>query len=422
MKVLLLLTRRLDDRRTGRRVVLQTIVDALAAAEHEVVCVCIDKTGTQRGTALQPPGLFRVAWNVLTLFLSGRRSLNECLYYSPTLVKRIKHISDQEGCQLVIADMVRTAQLAEACGQMVSEAVRPPWLVDLDDLLSARYEQMVSMGVPPGMLLGYFAGQIPRWLHKPAAWVAIRMLRAEAKLLRRREVHYAHAADGVSLVSQDEAELLAHRSDREVRWMPMAVAIPTRPVDAVTVRPMSAVFMGGMDYQPNLEAIRWYANEVVPFLNRFEMSDLVLNVLGECPPRVRAELESPNVRFVGYVERVSEELAKHQLFIAPIVSGTGLKTKVLEAMVHGLPVVGTPAAFKGLAVKHDEQVFIASMSIEFAQCLRHVSRHPEKAQQVGLAGREQVCQHFALSVLSDRWNAWVKQVLARKQEKFGDQA
>lgn len=406
MKVLLLLTRRMDGPRSGRRVVLRTIHASLTAAGHEVARLCIDRTGTAEGEALPPPGLMRVAWNVLTRFVTGRRSLNECLYWSPTLAQRVADYAEEIGAELVVADMARTAQLAERCIL--------PWIVDLDDLLSQRYQEMADDGTDAAMLLGYYAGQMPAWLRWPAGAIARLMLRREAKVLRGREVYYAKAADGVSLVAADEAQLLAERSGRDVQWMPMSVTAPDQPIDHAQVRPMSAVFMGGMDYQPNLEAVRWYASEVVPHLGRFGLDGLVLHVMGACPESVREELESSRIRFLGYVDDVMSEFRKHQVFVAPIVSGSGLKTKVLEAMAAGLPVVGTPAAFKGLGVAHDVHGYVASIPIEFAQTLRHVSKYPADAEKVGLAARALVRERFSPASLKDRWAKWVEAVMAKR--------
>jgi glycosyltransferase involved in cell wall biosynthesis len=208
-------------------------------------------------------------------------------------------------------------------------------------------------------------------------------------------------AAAVSLVSSVEADRFERVVGRAVACLPMAVDGPAAAA-SVAENPPTMLFTGGLDYEPNLQALRWYRDEVAPHL---EATGVRLDVIGHCPERARAEVESDAIRCVGYVEDLWGSLAAGRAFLAPIVSGTGVKTKVLEAMAAGLPVVATPAAVEGIAVEHGRSCFVARTGREFADLVRLVAAEPEAAARVGRAGRDVVRATYTSAVLRRRWEA-----------------
>lgn len=390
---------------------MHTIRDALADAGHEVAFIHVDKRDAPEGGALDPPSWGRVGWNLLTRFVPGLMSLRECRYYSPALVRQVMREPPLSEAQFIIAFSAGAAVL-------VAQGDKP-WIVDLGELSSRRYERLLAERADLSLLLGRALERWPGPVRSVVGRVVRPVLRFDAKVLRRRELHYAQRADGVCLAAADEVQLLTRRSGRDARWMPLSVAVPREPAPAVETRPMSAVFVGDLANPAHLAAVNWYAQQVAPFLQRFGLDELVLNVIGPCPDRARTDLASAPVKFVGQVNDVPRELAKHQVFIAPAIAGTGPQTRVVEAMAAGLPVVGTPAAFEGLGATHDEHAFVASMPIEMAQCLRYVNDRPKEAGRVALAGRQLVEQRFSQATLTRRWCAWVDHVVATRGKPGG---
>jgi len=101
-------------------------------------------------------------------------------------------------------------------------------------------------------------------------------------------------------------------------------------VNCLSDRPISAVFTGGLTYQPNLDALHAYVEKVLPAFAQLRIEPPQLSVIGLCPEFLKAGLAHPTIRFLGYVPDINEELRRYQVFLAPIVSGSGIKTKVLE--------------------------------------------------------------------------------------------
>lgn len=414
--IVLLATRSPDGRLDGRKVVLNTIISSLKRLGHRVTVVVFSKPPPTNGSApaeehpikqifIPPPGMARVLVNVVGGFLSGRRSLNECLYFSPRHRANLKQVLADQGCDVVITDMVRLAQYGPSLGL--------PWIADLDDLLSRRYTAMVQGESDMSAILGYYRDVLPGWVAAPAAMVARALLSREAKTLTKRETALASHADVACLVSPDESLELSKRIDREVLSMPMAVGVPDGNEPDLDKRPLSIVFLGRLDYQANLDAVQHYQTQLGPRLHAVGLGDLRLKLIGSCPDSTRRLLDLRYVEPVGYVTDVYQSLMQHQLFVAPIVSGTGIKTKILEAMACGLPVLTTPAGVKGLRVEGDQHCFIAPDADRFVQHVQDIIAHPDKVKAVARRGQRYVDQHFAPRVLERKWGDVVQRALQR---------
>jgi glycosyltransferase involved in cell wall biosynthesis len=220
----------------------------------------------------------------------------------------------------------------------------------------------------------------------------------------RREAVVGRAAQGVSLVAEDEAAAFGARIGRPVAWLPMAVDISPSPAPVAANPGDRIVFVGGLDYHANLEAVRTYVGEVAPALAALGQGGLRLRVIGHCPEAVRAELgSSPSVDLLGYVDDLASELAGARAFVAPIPPGTGVKTKVLEAMAAGLPVVSTPDGVTGIGVVPGEHCLVGSTPTELAEGIARLVADPEAAARIGAAGRSIVAERFSRAVVTERW-------------------
>jgi polysaccharide biosynthesis protein PslH len=399
-RILIVASRDPGGPRTGRKAVISTIIRSLQALGHPLEVAVVARRPPE-GLPTVPgvhvhqvplAGPLQIARNLIA-FARGRLSLNEALFFSPRGAEQVRELAASTGCEIVVADMIRTVPLARATGL--------PMIVDLDDLLSERYRWLTLQGGDNATILGYYAQQLPGIVTKPAGWIAARLLRIEARAVARREIEVAREADAVSLVAAAEAERLEERAGVPVACLPMAVTIPAAAAQVRDSDPGSIVFVGGLDYFPNEVAVRWFADKVAAQMGT--PPEFRLSVVGACPDGLRAKLESPAIRFLGYVDDAVAELTRHRAFVAPMVEGTGVKTKVLEAMAAGLPVVTTSAGVRGLTLEHGVQCLVADTGEEFLRCLELLARDSELAARIGAEGREYVRRYFAPEVIVSRW-------------------
>ena len=425
---------------TGRKAVINTALAALGSEEHEIdlfvlgrrhdACPALGerrvraerrKAGPRGERRIRerrhPRRARRVLWlgtppkpvvlrNAGFSILGSPYSLNEALFRSNALlaqVRRFRHAYD-----FAFADTIRAAQYAHE--------LRVPWHLDLDDLFSARYEKYLEQPreLSAGLVLGYYRDSAPRAARLVPRLLLRRLLEREAARLKGREVYWANQAATVSLVSPDEAEKFARIAKRSILNLPMSVAIPAARWTPHNGSAANAAFLGGLDYKPNLDALLYYQEKIFPALKAAAGGAPVLNHIGKAPAEVRSRFLPEAVSFEGYVADVVPRLSAAAFFLAPIVGGTGIKTKVLEAMAVGLPVLATRQAVAGLNVEHRKHCLICDRPEEFAEGLRYV-RNPDLAETMGRHARRYVEANFSIDVLRKRWREVISH-LARAQK------
>lgn len=120
------------------------------------------------------------------------------------------------------------------------------------------------------------------------------------------------------------------------------------------------VFTGAMDYWPNVDAVLWFAREVLPLL-RAGLPDCLFAIVGSKPaPEVLALAKQAGILVTGRVEDVRPYLAHAAVVVAPLRIARGIQNKVLEGMAMARPVVATPQALEGIDAQSDQEVRLAA--------------------------------------------------------------
>jgi glycosyltransferase involved in cell wall biosynthesis len=206
--------------------------------------------------------------------------------------------------------------------------------LDLVDALSVNMQERARASLPPA-----------RW-----------GLTAEAMLLRRYERAVAAAADTCSLVSEDDRRQRPELAGAAI--VPNGVDPASFPYRAPTSRPPVLLFFGNLGYFPNEAAAGLVARQVLPRV-RASVAGASLRIVGHRPSAaVRRLGRLPGVTVVGPVERMDRELHGAALAVVPMLSGTGMKNKVLEAFCAGTPVVTNPAGIAGVAGAQPDRHFV----------------------------------------------------------------
>ncbi len=156
------------------------------------------------------------------------------------------------------------------------------------------------------------------------------------------------------------------------------------------------VFLGSMDWSPNVDGMLFFAEQVWPRITA-QLPDCRLSIVGRTPPRSILSLaeRDPRIQVTGTVPDVRPYLWGGKASIVPLRIGGGTRIKIYEAMAAGLPVVSTTVGAEGLPLVHGETILLADAPQPFAeQCVRLLKDHQLRAN-LAKAGRELVSTGFS---------------------------
>ncbi|MFC0384241.1 TIGR03087 family PEP-CTERM/XrtA system glycosyltransferase [Muricoccus vinaceus] len=207
----------------------------------------------------------------------------------------------------------------------------------------------------------------------------------EARTLLAFERRAAAAFDLSLFVSRAERDRfveLAPEAAARADWLENGVDLRRFDPAIPQERPFGAapalVFTGTMDYRPNVEAVTWFAREVMPILRQRSPAP-EFHIVGASPaPAVTALAALPGVHVTGRVPDVRPYLAHAAVAVAPLRIARGIQNKVLEAMAMARPVVASPQAFEGVRARPGQDLLVADGPAETARCVAEVldGAHP----------------------------------------------
>jgi len=220
------------------------------------------------------------------------------------------------------------------------------------------------------------------------------LLRA-AERTKARELDVIAESDATLVVSDVERTLLA--SDAPAARVDVLSNLhDVRGAGKPFARRRDLVFVGGFRHPPNVDAVRWFADEVFPLV-RTRLPEVVFHCIGShVTDEIRVLADRPGIVVHGHVPDIEPYMDGARIALAPLRYGAGVKGKVNLSMAHGQPVVATACAVEGMHLRDGEDVLVADDAAGFADAV--VRLHEDEALWTRLseAGLRNIHAHFSL--------------------------
>ena len=230
-----------------------------------------------------------------------------------------------------------------------------------------------------------------------------RLYALEARRVRAAEARLADGADAVAFVSDEEADLFRSAvGPRAARIVTIANGVDAAAFDPRRPWPRPGwgdgpafVFTGAMDYRPNIDAVLWFADAVLPALRAAD-GTVQFVIVGSSPsPEVTALASRPGVLVTGRVPDVQPYLAHAAAAVAPLRIARGIQNKVLEALAMGRPTIVTSEALTGIGTPDTTPVIVADGADAWVDACRRLLHDPGSAGAVAARGRAFVIDRFS---------------------------
>jgi len=264
------------------------------------------------------------------------RPMQAGIYRSPEIKEWLS--TNARRFDLLFSHLVRTTELVANLSL--------PKIVDLVDSISMDYATLSKQGPIP-----------ERWFY-----------RFEQPRLRRYERFITEKFDRALITSERDKQYIDNGAlSDEISVIPNGVDKSLLKMESTDTSDRNIVFVGSMDYYPNVDAVRYFANAILPTISE-QREETHFTIVGSNPVRSVSKLgQRQNVTVTGFVDDPTEYVSDATVVVAPIRHGAGIQNKVLEAMALGKPVVATPSAASGIETDDNSALVVADSIDKFAE-------------------------------------------------------
>lgn len=355
---------------------MRIVAIAKALSEYaDVDLLCLRAAGTVEARDMAPFSkvttvpfsLLRGVLRLVPALFSGT-PFQIALYGEPKMYRKVEELAGYY--DTVLVHLVRAAQF-------VMNRPGDRNFLEMTDAISLNYARTC---------------QLPS-----VSWTKRLIYRIEGARIRRCEDKMVRHFRNTFLVSTSDRDYLAEGSpgpDRKLIVAPNGVELN----DATRVLPSDTPvvgFIGSMGYLPNIDACRYFVEEVLAPL-RAAVPGLVFRIVGRGPASVLESLaKHEGVEVTGEVNSVAKAMQGCYAAVAPIRIAAGLQNKVLEYMAMGIPTVVTPICAGPIGAKTGEQLLIADDGKSFREALTLLWQDPALRLRLGEAGHNYVKGEFS---------------------------
>lgn len=316
----------------------------------------------------------------------------------PRIFRALKNLFSSRS---YVLERFKTPEMETALRQKLSNSSYN--VVQIENLYMAQYIPIIRSccGAKIVVRPANVESEIWERLSKRGQWFKRWYFGLLSRRLAKEEVQWLNAADLVLPITNRDAELFRKMGvHKPVNALPVGVADTLAPID-VDVEYPSLFYIGAMNWQPNLEGMEWFLKGVWPMVHA-ELPDLIFYIAGRYMPEKLKNADHPRVVVMGEVEDAKVFMASKSVMVVPILSGSGIRIKIIEGMVTARPVITTTLGAEGLDYTDRENIVIADDKQSFAKAIIYAVKNREEMEMIGEMGRRLVLEKHDIGKITEK--------------------
>ncbi len=229
-----------------------------------------------------------------------------------------------------------------------------------------------------------------------------------ANQLKKYEVDIMNQVDGIIAISSTDHKKY-ERLGCNIPLITLPLGIKLSDYE-YSYNPSPNVFhIGAMDWTPNQEAMEWFLDKVWPIVLK-EVPDAQLNLAGR--EMVKKEYHNPsaNVAAIGEVPSARAFMAENQIMIVPLLSGGGIRIKIVEGLAMGKTIVSTSIGAEGIPVKNGKHILLGDTPEDFAMQIIKAHKDEKLRESISKNGRAFAESHYANKVIETQLQDYLKRL------------
>lgn len=234
-----------------------------------------------------------------------------------------------------------------------------------------------------------------------------------AKRLKKYEQEIMSDIDGIAAMTKVDEGLFKNLGFKKgIKAIPTGYIVNAKGelnkiVNTNEVEPNSIFHIASMDWLPNVEGVDWFLNEVWDKVYSSDPSAKLYLAGREMPERF-FHLNHGNIKTVGEVKSAKEFYLSKQIMIVPVLSGSGMRIKIIEGMALGKVIVSTTIGAEGINCTPGKNILIADTPQAFADAILHCLQHPEFVEEIGKNAQQLIEEQYSNQNISDQMISFFK--------------
>lgn len=232
-----------------------------------------------------------------------------------------------------------------------------------------------------------------------------------AARLKTEELRAMQLVDGIVPITPNDAQTIEQLGiATAVQTIPMGLPLAHVPHPNLPLGPLALYHVGTMDWQPNIEAVAYFLQEIWPQLH-IAMPEVQCHFAGRHMPQRFLHQSGGGISIQGEVPSIAQFSASHQVMIVPLLSGGGMRIKIVEAMAMGKVVLSTSIGAEGVPYTNRENMLIADTPAQFVEQMLWLRSNANMVQHIGDSARQLAETHFDLNTITSRLTYFYRSIL-----------
>ncbi len=224
-----------------------------------------------------------------------------------------------------------------------------------------------------------------------------------SKGIEQFEAKNAPKFDGIIPVTEVDAQYFKrHAPQTPLKSVPAGIDFSVYPLPNTAPKSQTLCMLGSLEWQPNVEAVYWMVEEVMPLLLK-KKPEVSLHIAGKNPPQSLLDLKAEGMVMHGMVDSAQEFLNTYDILIVPLFSGSGMRLKIVEAMAYGKCIITTSIGVEGIFCEPNKDILIADTVEDMVDMIVRVLEDDELKKNIQQNARIFVEQKYDWEVLIEEF-------------------